>query len=158
MMTQTRSAQNQTNQNQTARPAAQPTVNAQSAAAVALEEKQAPVIEMHEAPYSWNVAVQDANGFIEMFTVRAVSEKGFRERVARVKAQLLAENYTPAPTRGASATAHADEAQPENAAAPLCAIHKTPMQKRQGKRGESFYSCPQRLDNGEFCPYRPPKQ
>ena len=134
-----------------------------SAAAVALEEKTAPMIEMHEAPYSWNVAVQDVNGFIEMFTVRAVSEKGFRERVARVKAQLLAENYTPAPTRDARKSAtqaqtHDAETQAETEAAPLCGIHGTPMQERTGRNGQKFWSCPQKFANGNYCNYRPPKQ
>lgn len=107
MMTQTRSAQNQTNQNQTARPAAQTTANAQSAAAVALETKQAPVIEMHDAPYSWNVTVQDPqSGFVEMFTVRAVSFEGFTSRVETMKARLMERNYPSRHLEYASDSAH----------------------------------------------------
>jgi len=164
MMTQTRSAQNQTNQNQTARPAAQTTANAQSAAAVALETKQAPVIEMHDAPYSWNVTVQDPqSGFVEMFTVRAVSFEGFTSRVETMKARLMERNYKPAPTRDARASAaqaqtHDAETQAESEAAPLCGIHGTPMQERTGRNGQKFWSCPQKFANGNYCNYRPPKQ
>lgn len=156
MMTQTTP---QTNQNQTRGAQAQAT-NAQPAQAP--ETKPAPVIEMTEAPYSWNVSAQDENGFIEMFTVRAVSERGFFERVARVKQQLADANYKPAPARGANASNAAytraaetreNELQDE---APLCGIHGTQMQKRQGKNG-SFWSCPQKFANGNYCNYKAPK-
>lgn len=115
---------------------------------------QTPIIEMHDAPYSWTITVVDANGFSEMFTVRAVSEKGFFERVTRAKVRLLEQNYKPAPTRGASAGAAQTAAAPDAEETPICAIHKTPMQKRQGRNG-SFWSCPQKLEDNSFCPYRP---
>lgn len=164
MITQTKTT------NQNLPPAsAQPTPRAANVANAGPETKQTPVIEMHEAPYSWNVSAQDPNGFIEMFTVRAVSENGFRERVARVKAQLIAENYKPAPVRGANASSAAQARAASDAkasaettadadAAPLCGIHGTPMQHRTGKGGQKFWSCPQHFANGEYCNYRPPKQ
>lgn len=159
MMTQTKPANQNQNQPQTRGNAtAQPTQPAQSTAP---EAKPAPVIDMHEAPYSWNVSAQDANGFIEMFTVRAVSETGFMERVARVKAQLMERGYKPAPTRGASSSASANA--PANAnethadAAPLCGIHGTPMEWRETRRG-SFWSCPKKFANGDYCNYKAPKQ
>lgn len=153
MMTQTKPA----NQPQTR---AAVTPQAVTAPTAAPETKPAPVIDMHEAPYSWNVSAQDENGFIEMFTVRAVSFDGFMSRVEMMKARLQERGYKPAPTRGASSSAAQASAANETHAdaAPLCGIHKTPMQERTGRNGQKFWSCPQRLDTGEFCPYRPPKQ
>lgn len=109
----------------------------------------APVVEMHDAPYSWTLTAIDEGGFSEMFTVRAVTEKGFFERIARTKTQLIAQNYKPAPTRSTTASTHTTNEQ-----APMCGIHKEPMQRKQGKNG-SFWACQHKLDNGEYCPYRP---
>jgi hypothetical protein len=39
---------------------------------------------------------------------------------------------------------------------PSCARHKLPMVRMNGKRGE-FWSCHEKLDDGSYCPYRPPK-
>lgn len=108
---------------------------------------------MHEAPYSWNVTAIDENGFSEMFTVRAVTAEGFYARIAQLKSNLLDLGYRPVPTRG-TAPASASAPTSTDETAPMCAIHKTPMQKRQNARG-AFWSCPQKLDTGEFCPYRP---
>jgi hypothetical protein len=129
------------------------TNGAQAQPAPAPEIKPAPpVLEMHEAPYSWNCTAIDANGFSEMFTVRAVSAEGFYARVSQMKSNLLDLGYKPAPTRGTAASANAPTAT--NEPAPTCGIHKTPMVKRQSQRG-TFWSCPQKLDTGEYCPYRP---
>ncbi|MCC6192280.1 MAG: hypothetical protein IT318_24880 [Anaerolineales bacterium] len=59
--------------------------------------------------------------------------------------------HQPAAPAGAAAGAGADDEE-----APMCAIHKTPMKKRKGQNG-SFWSCPQKLDDGSWCPYKPPK-
>jgi hypothetical protein len=40
--------------------------------------------------------------------------------------------------------------------APLCAIHKSPMVKMEGKFG-SFWSCHRPNPDGSWCTYRPPK-
>ncbi len=37
---------------------------------------------------------------------------------------------------------------------PVCAVHKLPMTKVNGKRGE-FWSCHQKDANGRWCSYRP---
>ncbi len=45
-----------------------------------------------------------------------------------------------------------------NGAAPICGIHKTPMAHRANSNGKgAFWSCPKKLDTGEWCPYKPPK-
>jgi hypothetical protein len=49
---------------------------------------------------------------------------------------------------------HHDISPPESA--PICAIHKLPMVRVNGRRGE-FWSCHEKLDDGSYCPYRPPK-
>lgn len=46
----------------------------------------------------------------------------------------------------------------ESSETPVCAIHHTPMEKRQKKDGTgSFWSCARKLDDGSWCPYKPPK-
>lgn len=130
-----------------------PAQTAQPSSGVVNPSAPAPALTMTEAPYSWNVSAQDPEtGFIEQFTVRAISFEGFTQRVAMVKRQLAERKYKPAPRYGAHSNASTSAAQEDPA--PVCAIHKTQMQKRQGKNGGSFYSCQTKLENGEWCPYK----
>jgi hypothetical protein len=39
---------------------------------------------------------------------------------------------------------------------PECAIHHQPMVSVNGKKGQ-FWSCHQKLEDGSWCPYKPPK-
>lgn len=39
---------------------------------------------------------------------------------------------------------------------PICGIHHLPMELVQGRRGP-FWSCHERLEDGSWCTYRPPK-
>jgi hypothetical protein len=39
---------------------------------------------------------------------------------------------------------------------PTCAIHQQLMTLVNGKRGE-FWSCHEKLEDGSWCPYKPPK-
>jgi len=106
-----------------------------------------------EMPYSANVRAVDADGFEWQFTARAVNEKPFMERIEHLRDELKKRGYKPVTGRAASVSTSANEPQAESA--PLCAIHNAPMQKRQGRGGQSFWSCPKKLDNGDWCPYRP---
>ena len=40
--------------------------------------------------------------------------------------------------------------------APVCAIHHQSMVSVNGKKGQ-FWSCHQKLEDGSWCPYKPPK-
>lgn len=40
---------------------------------------------------------------------------------------------------------------------PNCGVHGTPMTQKTGQYGQ-FWSCGKKLDNGEWCKYRPPKK
>ncbi|HZT08412.1 MAG TPA: hypothetical protein VFC51_15405 [Chloroflexota bacterium] len=40
--------------------------------------------------------------------------------------------------------------------APICQVHQVPMVLMNGRKGP-FYSCHERMDDGSFCTYRPPK-
>src|SRR3954466_9048642 len=42
---------------------------------------------------------------------------------------------------------------PEEAQAPLCGIHHRPMKLMSGRRGQ-FWSCHERMPNGDWCDYR----
>jgi hypothetical protein len=58
---------------------------------------------------------------------------------------------------GASAGSAAPSNGHEAGPAPVCAIHKTPLQKVNRKNGSgSFWSCHTKLDDGSWCPYKPP--
>jgi hypothetical protein len=106
-----------------------------------------------EMPYSANVRAVDADGFEWQFTVRGVNETPFMTRVGNLKATLLKGGYKPATPRSAQPHPQAT-AGPETEPAPLCAIHKTQMKKRS-KDGRSWWSCTEKLDDGQWCQYRP---
>lgn len=107
-----------------------------------------------EMPYSWNVFMVAPDGSREQFTVRKTDAAEYIKSIDGIKKYLTEHGYKPEPPKtnggngnGASTTAH-DET------APICGIHKSPMVKRQGKNG-SFWSCPKKLDDGTWCPYKP---
>ena len=76
-----------------------------------------------------------------------------KERAAVSSYPGASDTSPPAPS-AASTVYHHDISPPESA--PICAIHKQPMVKVNGRRGE-FWSCHEKLDDGSYCPYRPPK-
>jgi hypothetical protein len=56
---------------------------------------------------------------------------------------------------GANAAGQASPSEPPSPA-PICAIHHQPMVSVTGKKGQ-FWSCHQKLEDGSWCPYKPPK-
>src|SRR5581483_8419901 len=42
----------------------------------------------------------------------------------------------------------------ENGPVPICEVHQVPMVRMRGKHGP-WWSCHQKDDDGEWCPYRP---
>jgi len=104
-----------------------------------------------EMPYSANVRAVDADGFEWQFTARAVNEKPFMERIEHLRDELKRRGYKPAGTR---ATGSAPTGAPADEPAPLCVIHNTPMKKRS-KDGRSWWSCTEKLADGQWCQYRP---
>lgn len=81
-----------------------------------------------EAPAAWNTIVADADGFEEQFTLRAATARELMRHVGEMKNHLKQKGYRPVPRKGQGASiitpANADEK------APLCAVHKTEMVKR----------------------------
>lgn len=106
-----------------------------------------------EAPLSWNVRAISVEGFEEQFTVRGQTIEGFFKRVQTTKQALLDLEYKPV-SRSNGHSAAAESAPAEQA--PMCAIHNKPMSKVQGAKG-SFWSCHEKLTDGTYCPYKPPK-
>lgn len=88
----------------------------------------------------WNLRGKTLEEFDKVFTARAANINKLQS-IRPVKQELTA------PTNGNGG----DES------VPTCAIHKTPMAKRQGKNG-TFWSCPHKLDDGSWCPYKPEKK
>jgi hypothetical protein len=108
-----------------------------------------------EASFSWNALTSDADGWEEQWTVRGATGDEIIKRVNALKSHLIKNGYKPITRRAASANAARGEANtPESEPVPLCAIHKVPMQKRS-KDGRSWWSCNEKLDDGQWCQYRP---
>ena len=71
-----------------------------------------------------------------------------KERSAAVSSQSSSSETTQ--------TYHHDIQPSETEQPPTCAIHHQPMAEMRGSKGK-FWSCHQKLDDGSWCPYRPPK-
>jgi hypothetical protein len=74
-------------------------------------------------------------------------------------AKKIQEKLLQAPEPSAPSTVSQTSIQPLNlqqAQAPLCEVHYSPMVSVQGKRG-TFWSCHKRNEDGNWCSYRPPK-
>lgn len=107
-----------------------------------------------EAPASATLRVVTPQGFDVLLTSRAGRMSDLLAQLATLETWLSEHGWQPAPTRstGGPAAQAQDAGQAETP--PLCAIHKTPMTKRT-KDGRSWWSCNEKLDTGEWCPYRP---
>lgn len=120
-------------------------------------------VELKEAPYSWNVYARDAEGWSEQFTIREIDSKAFIDKIAGIKEYFRAHSYTPEERGKGKASAPA--ASPTGGTAPAvegevipnCAIHHKPLVKRS-KDNKSWWSCNTKLDDGTWCPYRPPSK
>ncbi len=111
-------------------------------------------------PATVEIEYISARGFACRLTVVAVTgsaaldaARGAEKKLVELGARPRPE---PRPVALPSSSAPAAAAAPPEAI-PQCAIHHTPMAKRTGRNGQSFWSCPQHLDDGSWCPYRPPK-
>ena len=105
-----------------------------------------------EAPASATVEAFDASGRRWLLTTRAATTSELLTRLPVLAGWLDDHGWQ---ARATSKTSQGDALPGENP--PLCAIHKTPMQRRS-KEGRSWWSCSHKLDDGTYCPYRPPKQ
>jgi hypothetical protein len=96
------------------------------------------------------IAYVDVDGFGHVLTVYApTANEAIKRGRQAVKALRGMESKPQAAAPIATAPLNGHETT-----APMCAIHKTPMQKVQGKKG-SFWSCHTKLDDGSWCPYKP---
>jgi hypothetical protein len=71
-----------------------------------------------------------------------------------LKLQERAKQNPAAPPIQTSEAVNHQVAAPEQP--PTCAIHSKPMVSVNGKKGQ-FWSCHEKLDDGSWCPYKPPK-
>jgi len=114
-----------------------------------------------EAPVSWTARYTSPEGFDCMLTLRGTEVKAVMGQAkAAVEAMVKAGCKPQASRPPASASSNGNgngEGRAEDTP-PICAIHHTPMQKRQSKSGGYFWSCNQKLEDGSWCPYKPPKQ
>jgi hypothetical protein len=70
-----------------------------------------------------------------------------------VKLKERSEPTTPTPA-APQAVDHQDISP--TPAPPICAIHNVAMIRMHGQKGE-FWSCHEKLEDGSWCPYKPPK-
>ena len=110
-------------------------------------------VQWTEAPASATLRVVTPQGFEVLLTNRANTMNLLLAQLAALETWLSEHNWTPAPTRSAAPAAQA-QGTGQAETPPLCAIHKTPMTRRT-KDGRSWWSCNEKLDTGEWCPYRP---
>lgn len=110
-----------------------------------------PAPAFSEAPASINTLVVSPSGFTYQLTMRAATVSAVLTQAATLESWLTSHDWKPAQARQASAPTQASQPADD---APRCAIHKTPMTKRS-KDGRSWWSCSEKLDTGEWCPYRP---
>ena len=107
----------------------------------------APVLP--EAPFSATVKVRSPRGFVWLVTARSSSVNV--AGLEAVEERLLAAGFEPAEERGAAPVVQGNaptETPPE------CPIHHKPLTRRS-KDGRSWWGCNERLETGEYCPYRP---
>ena len=103
------------------------------------------------------VEYEDEGGFTHTLTLHAATAN---EAVSRMRAALkVLKGMGARPAQKAVGTISLSKIgqkaeATDDQTAPVCAIHKTPMQKVQGKKG-SFWSCHVKLDDGSWCPYKP---
>ena len=111
-----------------------------------------------EAPASVNVFATSPAGFTYQLTMRAARVADVLSQAAQLEAWLTSHNWTPGKATGKAVPGDAANSV-QSEAAPVCAIHGKPMTRRTTKDGtRSFWSCSERLNDGSYCPYRPPKQ
>ena len=108
-----------------------------------------------EAPASINVKVTSPGGYEYLVTMRGFKVGELLDQAQKLEAWLGKHNWQPAKNGHSNGqhTAGGNGSVPAESA-PLCAIHKTPMERRS-KDGRSWWSCAHKLDTGEWCPYRP---
>lgn len=114
------------------------------------ESPSVPISDFPESPYSWNLHAEASDGWDEQFTIRASDSETFIKKIEGIKHYLSSKGYKPA-QRGGRAQANAVT---NIEAVPNCAVHKVPMVKRS-KDGRSWWSCTEKLDDGQWCQYRP---
>ena len=107
-----------------------------------------------EAPASATFRVTTPGGYEVLLTTRASKMADLIAQLATLETWLIDRDWKPAGQRPQAPGN--GQSEDEAAQAPLCGFHGNPMQKRQGRNG-AFWSCSQKLPNGEFCSYRPPK-
>ena len=104
-----------------------------------------------EAPASATVrATHTATGYEWMLTCRADSVRDLVARVEYLTTWLADNGWTPATTRPAAPSSTTAAGDPP----PVCPYHDKPMTRRS-RDGRSWWSCNEKLPNGEWCQYRP---
>lgn len=120
------------------------------AAQVVTTPSAAPSPTHAEAPASATVKAVDPAGYEWLLTVRSDSARELVDRAAVLSTWLADHGWQPA-TRAARAQAAPTD---DTGELPICPYHNKAMTRRS-KDGRSWWSCSEKLSNGEWCQYRP---
>ena len=119
------------------------------AAQVVTTTAPAPAPTHAEAPASATVKAVDPAGFECLLTVRSDTARDLIDRAAVLSTWLADHGWQPATRSARAQAAQVDDGEP-----PICPYHNKPMTRRS-KDGRSWWSCSEKLSNGEWCQYRP---
>jgi hypothetical protein len=115
-----------------------------------------------EAPASATVKVMSGNGFSWLFTMRDEHASNLLFKIKAMEDHFLAAGWTPVVESRNGVSKGAGGIPQPSVEPPICGIHAKPMNWKSGvseKTGRpyGFWSCGEKLANGEFCPYKPPR-
>ncbi len=100
---------------------------------------------MNEAKLSYTIKALDPQGWDEMFTVRSEDPAEYFKRISALKKWLVAQGYTPAAGRNATAR-NATNATPAADDAPVCQYHGPMKASKYGG-----YFCPSKMGDDSYC-------
>lgn len=116
-----------------------------------------PTATYSEAPASATAKVISPNGYEWLVTMRSTRVSDLLTEAGQLEAWLGEHGWHPAPTgRASTASSNGNGQTSTDEAAPVCAIHGKPMTRRS-KDARTWWSCAEKLPDGQWCPYRPPK-
>jgi hypothetical protein len=111
---------------------------------------------MHEAPYSFNILVENADGFQAQFTIRAQEEAEFWGRIGGLFKRFKTHQMTPVKKTMARPAAPQAEAPPPapTPEIPMCPYHGA---AKPSEKAPGTYYCTKKMADGTYCQFRWPK-
>jgi len=109
-----------------------------------------------ESPAAVSTYMLSPQGCQCLITVRGDNVYALLELFESVVSGNLDHGYQPL-VEGRFKVANGSNGIPPDWDAPICAVHGTRMTRMESAKGGYFWSCHERLENGGFCTYKPPR-